>query len=103
MPICDWRRVARWIFHDLHKANRDEIREEPFELPADKPLTIAAYCAGPPQTAYVEPVVVGNPLSALPIFVDQRTCIPAPLQRICEATWAKCPGALKDTVGNPCP
>src|SRR5262245_29859786 len=32
--------------HGMHKAIWDEIEEEPFELPPDKPLTLAAYVAG---------------------------------------------------------
>src|SRR5579864_7314893 len=40
----------------IHKAIWDEIEDQPFELPPDKPLTLAAYVAGVPKTAYVEPV-----------------------------------------------
>jgi hypothetical protein len=40
----------------IHKVIWDEIQEEPFELPPDKPLTLAAYSAGVPKKAYVEPV-----------------------------------------------
>src|SRR5579871_6868344 len=40
----------------IHKAIWDEIEEVPFELPPDKPLTLAAYVAGEVKTAYVEPV-----------------------------------------------
>ena len=29
----------------IHKAIWDEIEEQPFELPADRPLTLAAYVA----------------------------------------------------------
>jgi hypothetical protein len=87
----------------VHKAIWDEIREEPFELPADKPLTVAAYCAGVPQTAYVEPVAVGDPLPALPIFLDPGTYVPAPLDASYEATWAKCPDALREVVENVSP
>src|SRR5665213_51896 len=36
----------------IHKAIWDTIRDEPFELPADKPLTIAAYMGGDLKRAY---------------------------------------------------
>ncbi len=85
----------------IHKAIWDEMCDEPFELPADKPLTVAAYCAGVPQTAYVEPVAVGDPLPSLPIFLDPGTYIPAPLDVTYETTWAKCPDALKEDVERP--
>ena len=43
----------------IHKAIWDELVEEDFELPADERLTLAAYDAGPPPVAYVEPIAVG--------------------------------------------
>ena len=85
----------------IHKAIWDEICDEPFELPQDKPLTVAAYCAAEPKTAYVEPVAVGDPLPGLPIFLDPDTYVPAPLETTYEATWAKCPDALREAVENP--
>ncbi len=85
----------------IHKAIWDEIRDEPFELPPDKPLTVAAYSAGMPQTAYVEPVAVGDPLPGLPIFLDPGTYVPAPLETTYQAVWAKCPDALREAVENP--
>jgi len=82
----------------IHKAIWEEIQDEPFQLPPDKPLTVAAYSAGEPKTAYVEPVAVGDPLPGLPIFLDPDTYVPAPLEPTYEATWAKCPEALKEAV-----
>ncbi len=84
----------------IHKAIWDQVREEPFELPADKPLTVAAYSAGMPQTAYVEPVAVGDPLPSLPLFLTPGTYIPAPLETTYQATWAKCPDVLREVVQN---
>jgi hypothetical protein len=82
----------------IHKAIWDEICEEPFALPPDKPLTVAAYSAGEPKTAYVEPVAVGDPLPDLPIFLDPGTYVPAPLEATYQATWSKCPEAVRDLV-----
>jgi hypothetical protein len=84
----------------IHKAIWDEIREEPFELPGDKPLTVVAYSAGPPQTAYVEPVAVGDRLPSLPIFLDSCTYVPAPLETTYQATWAKSAEAVREIVEN---
>ena len=72
--------------------------DEPFELPPDKPLTIAAYFAGEPKTAYVEPVAVGDPLPDLPIFLDDRTYVPAPLEATYQAAWANCPDVIRELV-----
>src|SRR6202044_3229010 len=75
----------------LHKAIWDNFREEPFELPSDTPLTIAAYMAGEVKRAYVEPVAVGDVLPSLPIFLDEYTYVPAPLEEPYMAAWAVCP------------
>ena len=84
----------------LHKVIWDEIQDEPFELPPDKPLTIAAYSAGETMTAYVEPVAAGDSLPSLPIFLDARTYVPAPLEGTYQMTWDKCPGVVKEVVGS---
>ena len=53
----------------IHKAIWDELAEENYELPADKPLTLAAYDAGPDWVAYVESVAVGDVLPDMPLFL----------------------------------
>jgi len=85
----------------IHKAIWDTIRDEPFELPADKPLTVAAYMGGDLKRAYVEPVAVGDPLPGLPIFLDDRTYVPSPLEATYQSTWSKCPEPLREIVENP--
>ncbi len=85
----------------IHKAIWDEIRDEPFQLPADKPLTVVAYSASVPCTAYVEPVAVGDPLPSLPIFLEWGMYVPAPLESTYETTWARCPAVVKEMVERP--
>jgi Protein of unknown function (DUF4058) len=84
----------------IHKAIWDEVCEGPFELPADKPLTVVAYSAGEPKTAYVEPVAVGDPLPEMPIFLDPFTYVPAPLEATYQSTWSKCPDAVRELVDS---
>jgi len=79
----------------IHKAIWDEIEEEDFELPPDKPLTLASYDAGPPRVAYVEFVGVGDPQPDMPLFLEPETYVPAPLEASYAATWAAFPKALK--------
>ena len=85
----------------IHKAIWDEIAERPFELPADKPLTVVAYRAAPIKTAYVEPVAVGDNLPAMAIFLTEDEYIPAPLEETYQASWAAFPGELKDLLEPP--
>ena len=84
----------------IHKAIWDEIVDEPFELPPDKPLIVAAYAAGDLPTAYVEPVAVGDVLPEMPIFLEPGIYVPAPLESTYESTWTKCPQAVKEIVGG---
>ena len=82
----------------IHKAIWDSLVDEPFALPPDKPLTAAAYWAGDPKTAYVEPVAVGDRLPELPIFLDLGSYVPAPLETTYQTTWNECPEPLKEAV-----
>jgi hypothetical protein len=80
----------------IHNAIWSELGPETFEPPANKPLTIASYKAPELITAYVEPVGVGDLLPSLPIFLDARTHVPAPLEATYEETWNKCPAVVKE-------
>jgi uncharacterized protein DUF4058 len=71
----------------IHKAIWDQFVEEDFELPDDKPLTLAAYDAGPPPTAYVELVAVGDTVPDMPIFLKPDFYVPAPLDQTYRTTW----------------
>ena len=82
----------------IHKVIWDEIQEEPFELPIDKRLTLASYCAGVPMTAYVEPVAPGDLLPDRPAFLDPDTYVPVPLEETYQGTWALCPEEFKERV-----
>lgn len=84
----------------IHKAIWDEICDEAFDLPADKPLTVAAYSSGDLKTAYVEPVGVGDLLPSLPIFLGDAIYVPAPLETTYQSTWTKCPEPLRELVEN---
>ncbi len=82
----------------IHPAIWNELHEEPFELPPDKRLTLAAYAAGPLKTAYVEPVAVGDVLPSMPLFLAWERYVPAALAETYEASWSTCPKPLRDAV-----
>ena len=87
--------------HGIHKAIWDEFKEEPFELPPDKPLTLAAYAAGSENVAYVENVAVGDPLPDMPIFLTPDHYVPCPLEASYQVTWGVFPAALKGPLQLP--
>jgi hypothetical protein len=85
----------------IHKAIWDQIKEEDFELPGDKRLTLAAYDAGPPPTAYVEPIGVGDVLPDMPLFLKPGFYVPAPLEATYQETWRRFPAPMKRLLEVP--
>lgn len=79
----------------IHKAIWDRIRDEPFQLPADKPLTLAAYTVNTEIVAYIEPVAVGDPLPDMPIFLTGDRYVPCPLESTYQTAWSQFPAPLK--------
>ena len=84
----------------IHQAIWNQISDQELQLPPDKLLTAAAYCAGEPKRAYVEPLAVGDPLPSLPIFLDEGTYVCAPLEQTYELTWSKCPQEVRELVAG---
>lgn len=79
----------------IHKVIWDEVGgERPFELPADKPLTMAAYQAEP-LTGYVEPIAVGDALPAMPLFLAGSQHVPCPLEPSYRVAWGVMPPPIR--------
>lgn len=87
--------------HGVHKAIWDQFRPEPFELPSDKPLTVAAYAAGSELVAYVENVAVGDRMPDMPIFLTPDHYVLCPLEASYQVTWDGFPEALKELLERP--
>lgn len=85
----------------IHEAIWGDFFDEKIVLPADKPLTLAAYQALPERVAYVEPVAVGDALPDMPIFLLENTYVPAPLEATYQTTWNVFPRALKPLLETP--
>jgi hypothetical protein len=85
----------------IHKAIWDEFLEEDVALPPDKPLTLAAYDAGPERVAYVEFVAVGDVLPEMPLFLKPGFYVRAPLEATYQATWQAFPAPLKSLLEGP--
>jgi hypothetical protein len=82
----------------IHKAIWDEIEDQTFELPPDKPFTLAAYVAAIPKIAYVEPIGVGDTLPDMPAYLDVDSYVPVPLEATYQATWETCPEEMRNAV-----
>jgi hypothetical protein len=79
----------------IHQAIWDELSNEPFELPAEKSLTVAAYQASPTTTAYVDPVAVGDMLPDTPLFLREERYVSVPLEETYQATWNGLPVEIR--------
>jgi len=82
----------------IHALIWNEITDDPFELPADRPLTFAAYQAGPVKTAYVEPFAVGSKLPDMPLFLTGDRYVSVPLEETYQTTWNVLPKELQRLV-----
>jgi hypothetical protein len=78
----------------IHKSIWDAVHEEPFELPDDKRLTAAGYCADD-LTGYIEPFAVGDMLPDVPLFLRGGRYVPCPLEASYQTTWAVMPPPIK--------
>jgi hypothetical protein len=85
----------------VHKLIWDRIRDEEYELPPGKPLTLAAYSAGRLLTGYVENVGVGDPLPDMPVFLTPDRYVPCPLEATYQASWEVFPNVLRGPLEPP--
>jgi Protein of unknown function (DUF4058) len=86
----------------IHKAIWEQIDEEQdFQVPPDKPLTLASYEAGDERVAYVEMVAADDVLPPMPVFLKPGYYVPAPLEASYQATWEAFPAPLKRLLEAP--
>lgn len=77
--------------HGMHAAIWAELDDEDFELPVDKPLTLAAYQVQRTVHAYVKPTAVGQVLIDMPLFLTPDLYVPVPLEWTYQQAFAKFP------------
>jgi hypothetical protein len=64
-----------------------ELGDESYRAPADKPLTAAAYVADHINTAFVEPLAVGDVLIDMPLFLASSAYVQVPLETAYQAAY----------------
>ncbi|HTU88700.1 MAG TPA: DUF4058 domain-containing protein [Gemmataceae bacterium] len=87
----------------IHKAIWDELQEDSFDLPKNRPLTLTAYNAGPEPAAYIEPVAVGDVLPDMPLFLSPEILVSVPLEATYQTRWKAFPAVLKRLLQEPPP
>jgi Protein of unknown function (DUF4058) len=66
----------------MHSTIRQRLdqSDEPYDLPADEPLTLASYAAGPQVEIYLEHLAVGSALPDMPLFLRPDRYVKVPLE-----------------------
>jgi hypothetical protein len=86
----------------LHAAIWEAIRAGQFQPPADRPLTLASYDAGPVKVAYVEAVRPGDVLPAMPLVLESPEYhIAVPLEDTYMAAWEGMPSLDHEALDPP--
>ncbi len=75
----------------VHAAIWEQIQDNPFQPPADEPLTLVAYECDLTTRAYIETVAVGQVLPDMPLFLEPNGCIMVPLEATYETAFAVMP------------
>ncbi len=85
----------------LHPLIWEEVGGDEDDWVPDKPLTLAAYDAGPPEVAYVVPVAVGDDLPDMPLFLRPGHYVSAPLESTYQESLSIIPPPLRLFLGSP--
>jgi hypothetical protein len=86
--------------HRMHGAVLDLLddADEPRDPPADEPLALVSYVAGPQVEAYVEPLAVGQVLPEMPLFLQADRYINLPLEPTYQAAFRGAPSYWREVL-----
>jgi len=85
----------------VHAAIWEEVEEDSFCLPADKPLTLVAYECELITRAYIEPIAVGDVLPDMPLFLMPNGCVKVPLEATYQTAFAVMPRRWQRVLEGP--
>jgi hypothetical protein len=72
--------------------------EGAYDLPADEPLTLASYAAGPSVDVYLEHVAVGAVLPEMPLFLRPDRYVNVPLEATYQEAYRGLPAFWRDVL-----
>ncbi len=82
----------------MHAAIWEVLDQEEYELPADKTLTLASYSAGPPVTAYLNPLSLTDSMKDMPLFLTRERYVNLPLRATYGAAIHGMPAFWRDVL-----
>jgi hypothetical protein len=77
---------------------RLEQSDEPYDLPAGEPLTLASYAAGPRVDIYLEHLAVGALLPDMPLFLRPDRYVQVPLEATYQAAYRGFPAFWREVL-----
>jgi len=72
--------------------------DEPYDLPADEPLTLASYAAGTQVEVYLEHLAVGAVLPEMPLFLHPDRYVNVPLEATYQEAYRGMPAFWRDVL-----
>jgi hypothetical protein len=85
----------------IHPLIWSAFKKTDFELPPDKPLTLAAYAGGEVPRAFIEPVAVGDRFPDMPLYLTPDEHVRVPLEATYQAAWAEVPDRWREVLEPP--
>lgn len=85
----------------VHAAIWEEVQDEPFLLPGDKPLTLVAYECDLTTRAYIETIGVGDRLPDMPLFLEPGAHVVAPLDPTYQTAFDALPRRWRSVLEAP--
>ena len=82
----------------IHAAIWREFSDDVASIPAEEPLTLAAYASGPVKRAYVEPAAVGSELIDMPLFLEPERYVQVPLEATYQAAYRGVPRRWRELL-----
>ena len=87
----------------LHGAVWSHFDQGSYDLPADEPLTVASYSAGPQPKAYLEHFGIGSALRDMPLFLQSDRYVLVPLEQTYRAAYRGVPSFWREVLERPDP
>jgi hypothetical protein len=85
----------------IHGEIWQEVAGQEYALPANRPLTLAAYETGNALRAYVVQAAVGDPLTDMPLFLEPGKSVEVPLEATYNAAFAEVPRRWRRVLEAP--
>jgi hypothetical protein len=84
----------------MHGAIRDRLEppEEPYDVPADHPLTLASYASGTRIDVYLEHLAAGAALPAMPLFLRPDRYVNVPLEATSQEAYRGMPAFWREVL-----